>query len=41
VKPQLVPLQVAVEFAGGEHTVHVVPHALVEVLMTHTPPQRS
>jgi hypothetical protein len=40
VKPQLVPSQVAVAFAGGEHATHdVVPQLAIDVLLTHAPPQ--
>jgi hypothetical protein len=40
VKPQLVPLQVAVASAGGEQAVHdVAPHELVNALLTHAPEQ--
>jgi hypothetical protein len=37
IKPQLVPSQLAVAFAGGEHAVHDVPQVATEVLLTQTP----
>jgi hypothetical protein len=41
LKLQLVPLQVAVLFAGVLHAVQlVVPHEDTEVFGTQTPPQR-
>jgi len=41
VKPQAVPLQVAVPFAGALQGVQeVVPQLAVLVLLTHAPPHR-
>jgi hypothetical protein len=38
MKPQLVPLQVAVALAGVGHAVHdVVPQDAVELLLEHAP----
>jgi hypothetical protein len=39
VKPQLVPLHVAVAFAGAEHGVHDVPQVLTLVSSTQAPEQ--
>ncbi len=39
VNPQDTPSHVAVEFAGGEHGVHEVPHELTLVSLTHAPLQ--
>jgi len=39
VKSQLVPSQVAVAFAGGEHTMQEGPHELTSVIDLHTPLQ--
>lgn len=38
-KPHVVPLQVAVEFAGGTHAVHELPHEATLPLLTHEPEQ--
>lgn len=40
VKSQLVPLQVAVPFAGGAHGVHELPQELMDVLATQALPHR-
>jgi hypothetical protein len=40
LNPQLVPLHVAVEFAGGVHAVHDPPQLLMLVLSTQAPLQR-
>ncbi|HEY0881245.1 MAG TPA: hypothetical protein VGD87_06935, partial [Archangium sp.] len=40
VKPQLTPLQVAVELNGGVHAVQDVPHEFVDVFDRHWLPQR-
>jgi hypothetical protein len=37
VKPHVVPSQVAVALAGGEHGVHEAPHDAVLALLTHAP----
>jgi hypothetical protein len=37
VKPQVVPSQVAVAFAGGMHGVQTVPHALTLTLAVQAP----
>lgn len=40
VKPQLVPLQVAVPLGGGVQAVHELPQELMLVFDTHWLPQR-
>ncbi len=39
-KPHVCPLHVAVEFAGGTHAVHEVPHVATAVSETHWLPHR-